>query len=314
VHDVAGKLPEPAFYVPFRHGRYEVAPGLSQVRGGRGFELDRSFAGFRAAKLASRGRGLSNYYCTSDLSDGVRAAVVRFLLRRLAEEWPGLFRSESVDGRRHVLRCALTRETLTFNDDDDTLVGTDDVVGYVDAIDALASQVQEDLAVVSSAAAGRHWLSMAHVMLPNGWAPAEKIGGSFSAIHEPVAGMAAMNRRGEEFARLMVAAERGLVRFAWGVTFDDELDHHPSRPRTAFDPGRPRAFARVERQTIWGFPAVGAAVFTIRTYVYDADVFRRDPALRAALGSGLRSMSAASRAYKGLAAGFEDLAAWIDGG
>ena len=78
------------------------------------------------------------------------------------------------------------------------------------------------------------------------------VGHSFAAVHEPVAGMAEMNRRGEEFVNIMTRATDGLVRFAWGVTFDDRLNHHPDKPRTPFDPANPRAFLRVERQAEHG--------------------------------------------------------------
>ena len=172
--------------------------------------------------------------------------------------------------------------------------------------------MQEDLAAVSTdAAARRHWLSATHVCFPNGWAPGEKIGGSFADVHAPVAGMAEMNRRGDEFVAVMVRATDPLVRWAWGVTFDDRLDHHPSHPRTPFDPEHPRAFLRVERQTIAGFPARGAALFTIRTYLYDVAQLRRDPELRTALESAIRTMPADSSTYKGLSGVTDRLAAWI---
>jgi hypothetical protein len=305
-------LSQPMFYVPFRHGRYDVAPGLVKFgRGGvaadgRVLQFDRTFEGFRRAKQQSRAEGLRKYYCTAGLTDDVAEAAARFIVRRLVAEWPEAFR-EASSGDGVELRCGPAGETLLF-DGRMRLRGSD----YVDALDALAAQVQEDLAIVSSDGNGRHWLSAAHVCLPNGWAPAEKVGGSFADIHEPVAGMAEMNRRGDEFAKVMIGAADGLVRFAWGVTFDDELNHHPDRPRTAFDPARPRAFVRVERQTIWGLPAVGAALFTIRTYVYDCERFRADPALRGALGAALRSMSAESRAYKGLDGRFDELVSWIE--
>jgi hypothetical protein len=183
---------------------------------------------------------------------------------------------------------------------------------YFDALDALAGQEQEDLAVFSMEE-GRGWLSAAHVCFPNGWAPGEKAGGSFAELHGPVAGMGEMNRRGEEFVRLMVGAEEGLVRFAWGVTFDDELNHHPGRQRVGFDAGRPRAFVRVERQTIWGLPTVGAALFTIRTYVYDVERFRVDAELRAALGAGRPWMSEFWGFYMGLGVGFGELVGWVEG-
>jgi hypothetical protein len=109
----------------------------------------------------------------------------------------------------------------------------------------------------------------------------------------------------------MIGAADGLVRFAWGVTFDDELNHHPDRARAPFDPAKPCAFVRVERQTIWGMPHLDAALFTIRTYLYDVATLARDAELRQALLSALRSMSAESRVYKGLSDRFSNLIAWI---
>jgi hypothetical protein len=198
--------------------------------------------------------------------------------------------------------CALTNETLSIGH------------GHVPrALDALACQVQEDLAIVSTSPERGHWLSAAHVCFPNGWAPGEKAGHSFAGVHEPVAGMAEMNRRGEEFVNIMTRATDGLVRFAWGVTFDDELNHHPDKPRTRFDPANPRAFLRVERQTIWGFPSVAASLFTIRTYLYDLADLRRDPATRDPLIAALHTMSPGSRAYKGLAESFDPLVDWLSG-
>jgi hypothetical protein len=238
------------------------------------------------AKRFARAQGLDKHYLTCDLKANVLKEVCRFISERLRTDGRG----DAVAEAEHVR-----------------------VGPYIDSLDALACQVQEDLAVVSSEG-GRHWLSAAHVCFPNGWAPGEKVGRSFAAIHEPVAGMREMNRREGEFARLMVEAEEGLVRFAWGVTFDEELNHHADRARTKFDPARPRAFVRVERQTIWGLPAVGAAVFTIRTYLYDAERFRGDPVLRGALGAALRSMTEESRRYKGLAEGFEELVGWVEAG
>ncbi|MGB7160722.1 MAG: DUF3445 domain-containing protein [Tepidisphaeraceae bacterium] len=301
---LATLLPEPPFYFPMRHGRYDVAPGLMKfvkdLGGGdadaRAFQIDSTFDRFRAAKLASRGERPGKYVCSSDLSDAVAGEIAAFVVSRLITEYPSRFARDGAS-----LRCALTGETLALDSGQVTTT-----------LDALACQVQEDLAIVSTSPDGKHWLSYAHICLPNGWAPAEKIGRSFAAIHEPVAGMTEMNRREEEFANIMVRATDGLVRFAWGVTFDDELNHHPDRSRTVFDPSRPRAFLRVERQTIWGFPRRGAALFTIRTYLYDCADLRRDPATRQPLVAALRSMSPESLVYKGLAPHADDLIKWLE--
>jgi hypothetical protein len=180
-------------------------------------------------------------------------------------------------------------------------------------------QVQEDLAIVSSVgtdADRRHWLSAVHLSFPNHWAAEDKIGRTFPVIHAPVAGMEQMNRQADQIVRVMLGATDGLVRFAWGVTWDDELNHHPQPPpgavrRPRFDPLRPAAFLRVERQTVWGFPEVGAALFTIRTYLYDVAQLGRDRGRAGQLAAALASMSDASVAYKGLAGAREALARWL---
>jgi len=298
-------LPTPRFYFPLRHGRYDVAPGLvkfgKDLGGGDAdtvvFQIDNTFDQFIAAKRAARHRAFEHHVLAHRMELDVAASVTSFIVDRLVTEHPAHFRVERDDGADvKILHCRLTNETIRLSRNM-RLAGHG---RYADALDALGCQVQEDLAIVSTSGQGEHWLSFAHVCLPNGWAPEEKIGRSFATIHEPVAGMSAMNARQDEFANIMVNATDGLVRFAWGVTFDDELNHHPRRPRPPFDPQRPRAFLRVERQTIWGFPHVGAALFTIRTYFYNCDLLRRDPATREPLVSALRTMPDASRQYKGL--------------
>jgi dimethylamine monooxygenase subunit A len=170
-------LPDPPFYFPLRHGRYDVAPGLNRfgkdLGGGDAdeqlFQIDRTFPRFRAAKLASRDEDFGKYVCASDLAHDTLADITNFIIRRLATEHPSLFRERRERDATHFY-CALTNETLTFDRD---LCLTS--CGYTDALDALACQVQEDLAIVSTAPQeGRgHWLSAAHVCFPNGWAPGE---------------------------------------------------------------------------------------------------------------------------------------------
>ncbi|HEV2294808.1 MAG TPA: heme-dependent oxidative N-demethylase subunit alpha family protein [Tepidisphaeraceae bacterium] len=298
-------LPAPPFYFPLRHGRYDVAPGLIKfgrdLGGGTAdeqlFQIDRTFDRFRAAKLASRAQRFEKYVCAANLSDHVAAGVALFITQRLASEHRHHFMLQQT-GDVAKLHCALSGDTI-------------EPMGGAQTLDALACQVQEDFAIVSTSGDGKHWISYLHVCLPNGWAPVEKIGGSFAAVHEPVAGMAEMNRRGEEFVSIMVRATEGLVRFAWGVAFTDELNLHPDRPRIPFDPANPRALLRVERQTIWGFPHVGATLFTIRPYLYDLADLRHNPATREPLVNALRTMPPASQVYKGIAPHTQALLAWL---
>jgi hypothetical protein len=293
-------------YFPPAVGRYEVKPGL--VRFGKPlgggvadehvFQIDATFPRFRANKLASRAERFGKYVRTHRLEPRVEAAVVNFVVGRLIREHPDLFTFDA-----GTLASALTGDVLSFEGDFELCcTETRDRVEppYQSALDAVASQVQEDLAIVSTDGGGRHWLSALHVTAPNNWAPEEKIGGTFPAIHEPVAGMGPMNRQGDQLVRVMVEAADGLVRFAWGITWDDQLIHHPAPPpgtpwQREFDPARPRAFLRVERQTIWGFPHLGAALFTIRPYLYDVAVIRADEMRRRNLSKAIESMTPESR-------------------
>jgi hypothetical protein len=189
---------------------------------------------------------------------------------------------------------------------------------YRDALDALASQIQEDLAIMQIMPTG-HRLAAVHLCFPNHWAAQEKIGRDFATIHAPVAGMERLRERGSELVQLMIGARQGLVRFAWGISWDDQLNHHPQPPPgmarfDRFDPSQPRAFVRVERQTIWGFGECNAALFTIRTYLLDCAGIRKIAGERESLISAVESMSPASLAYKGLSESKDDFLKWMKGG
>jgi hypothetical protein len=273
------------------------------------FQIDRQFAAYRAAKLTARAERVGKYYATRDFSPDVARAVAGFIFRRLAAEHPDTFQRDD-----RALACTLTNELLHF--DENLRLTTDKATvspPYADPFDALACQVQEDLAVIS-ASGNRHWLSAVHLCFPNHWAAEDKVGRTFAEIHEPVAGIEPVNRRAEVLVRTMKAATEGLVRFAWGVTADPRLNHHPhpppgAAPRQTFDPGNPRAFVRVERQTMWGLPDVGASLFTIRTYLVDCAELT--PAERADLAAAVESMTPESLAYKGLASWKDDLVRWL---
>lgn len=315
--------PQMPDYFPPAVGRYEVKPGLIRFGkplgggevDGHVFQLDATFPRFRAAKVAARRERLGKYVLTHRYEPPVARTVAEFIVGRLTREHPDWF-SLAGDG---TLTCRPTAERIRFDGNwelRDVEASTPIDPPYVSAIDALASQVQEDLAVISTEG-GRHWVSALHVCMPNQWAGEDKIGKPFAAIHEPVAGMEQMNARADELVRLMVVAREGLVRFAWGVTWDDELNQHPAAPPgvqrpQGFDPARPAAFVRVERQTMWGFAEVEAALFTIRPYFHDCSALRDDPARGAQLAAAIGSMSAASLAYKGLAGSKDALLRWLD--
>ncbi|XAM01244.1 DUF3445 domain-containing protein [Phycisphaeraceae bacterium D3-23] len=273
-------------YFPFLHGVYDVKAGIESLGrdhgngelDGRVFQLDDHFEAYRAAKLAAM-REPGRHVLRDGLLPEVEHAMARWVADRLVAEYPLDFALQD-----DALHCDRTGDVV-------------DCRAGAMSLDALALQVQSDWAVLQlegdEASAGNR-VTYLHVSMPSGWAPEQKIGKPFDAIHTPVPHIEAINAKQSQIAKLMVSATRGAVRFAWTVTTDPALNHHPLRD--AEPPGDP--LLRVERQVIWGFPAHRASLFTIRTYRYTlADL---DAPARAALAAAVAGMSDASLRYKNM--------------
>ena len=303
----------PARYFPLESGRYEVKPGLFKFGTDFGngdadrqvFQIDDEFPRYHAAKMAARQERLSKYFQTHDYRPATAERIAQFILERLP-----LTPSLSLSGGEGV---SVVTDSERSGDSRRTSVPRLPLSrggeGQGEGLDLLACRVQEDLAVIQRDG-NRHWLAAIHLCFPNHWAVEDKIGKTFAEIHEPVAGIEPINRQADKLVDAMINATSGFVRFVWGIATDDELNHHPSKPRgRQFDPKNPRAFLRIERQTIWGFPEVDASLFTIRTYFEDLATL--EPDKRAKVISAIESMTPASLQYKGLAESRDDLLAWL---
>ncbi len=174
---------------------------------------------------------------------------------------------------------------------------------------------EEDLAVLDGANGTLPWLC---VCVPSHWAPEDKVGLDFAAVHAPVADNAALLHAGSRLVGLATSGER-WERFVWTVSPSPRHDQHPRRqPRAPWpadddDEAFARAcWLRAERQTF--FPVgqgTRQAVFTIRVMVQPL-LQAVDSAPKAArLHAALASMSKAVLAYKGLAPAREPLLRWL---
>lgn len=175
---------------------------------------------------------------------------------------------------------------------------------------------EEDLAVLDGATGTLPWLC---VCVPSHWAPEDKVGLDFAALHGPVADNEAL-----------VAASRQLValvtdgacreRHVWTISPSGRYDQHPRRhERTAWPKTPdPQQFAahcwlRAERQTF--FPVgqgTRQAVFTIRVMLQPLPDAVAEPWQARRLRDSLASMSAAVLAYKNLAPAREPLLRWLE--
>lgn len=310
-------LPPPCRYFPLAHGKYEVAAGLRPLgtdfgNGGRDakvFQFDSEFPRYRRAKDEARAERLEKYYPESvRLDDTVAAGVNRFIIESLTRDWPEYFQLREPG----TLDCALSSERIVF-DSGYRLVSAQGSPAYRDLFDALASQVQEDLAVWRRDPTGdtEGWLAAIHLCFPNHWAAEEKIGKPFNAVHQPVAGFQKLAKAAPSLVEMMVA-KGPFVRFAWGVATDRELNHHPGNDfqGRAFDTMDPVLALRIERQTLTSFAELGASLFTIRTYFLDVETELSEEE-RIALGKAIESMTPESLVYKGLDGSKEAALGWL---
>lgn len=181
--------------------------------------------------------------------------------------------------------------------------------------DRLELAFEEDFAVLDGADGSLPWLC---VCVPSHWAPEDKLGLDFAAVHAPVADNAALLRAGSQLVGLATSGER-WERFVWSVSPSPHFDQHPRRqPRAPWPPGEDDdAFAqscwlRAERQTF--FPVghgTRQAVFTIRVMLQPLAQAVDSAAKAARLLAALASMSEAVLAYKGLAFARGPLLRWL---
>lgn len=305
-------LPFPARYTPFADGVYKTAAGLMSLDKNFGngpvdnrvFQIDEDFGRFRENLERARHDTFSKYYCVAETSEAVMSSVALFIARQLVLEYPDWFSLSRAQGG-YTFESALTHETCAF-DDRFKLINSE----FASAFDALASQVQEDLAIVVVGDMGDTLVAV-HVTAPNHWAPHEKLGKNFVGVHEPVAGISELNANAPKLMRALTA-QGPYQRFAWGLATDTRLNRYPVKDESirSFDPANPTLFVRVERQVTKSFAEVSAFLFCIRTYFMDCSTLSKD--LRTSLVSALRSMTQPSREYKGIASGFDEMISWLE--
>lgn len=178
----------------------------------------------------------------------------------------------------------------------------------------LALSFLEDLAIIDGADGTVPWMAVA---LPSHWAPEDKVGRHFGAIHGPVADNRMLVDAGPALMRLACGPQR-WERFVWTVTDHPRLHAHPRR----LDPQRwpagtatalpQQAWWRTERQTFVPVPSAGQAVFTIAVDVQPLAQALDSPERARRLRDALATMSPEVRDYRGLAPVHAALLGWLE--
>lgn len=317
---------EPAFYFPPASGRYEVSAGLSPLTRDFGnglvdqkiFQFDLTFPIYRENKLTCREECLSKFYIEKDFSTEAQRDVNQYLIEQLCREHPDKFSRRSY-GDSFELKCFLTNEHLIFDTQYNLLQMEDSntSIPYTSTLDAIASQIQEDISVVQLTPEGHDYIAALHLCSPNHWSAENKIGQSFTAAHKTVPHMGKLNRQSQ---KLLESLAKGgpYVRFAWGVATDERLNHHPNAPAGSnnalwygrhFEITQPKLWLRVERQILTTPRGSNTVIFLIRTYLYDVSLLQKENVMR--LAAAIQSMSNESLNYKSLQHNKKDILNWL---
>jgi len=174
---------------------------------------------------------------------------------------------------------------------------------------------EQDFAVLDGNTGTLPWLC---ICVPSHWAPEEKLGLDFTALHAPVADNQLITAAAGHLVKLATSGEC-WERFVWTISPSNRYDQHPRRhvrtpwPATGnLDDFAAACWLRSERQTF--FPVgqgTKQAVFTIRVMLEPLTDAAQPPGAARRLHDSMSSMSPAILHYKGLAGAVDRLLPWL---
>ena len=182
----------------------------------------------------------------------------------------------------------------------------------LDALVDAALHVADDLCVLMPDDNGVPRLAAAVLCAPNRWRLAEKIGGTMSAIHEPVARYVDDLESPVNAMLMRLSVEKPVWRINWGISNHPSL-FQPDIPPATLDMDAADMWFRVEWQTLRRLPLTGGILFTIRTYVEKlSDFVERDPQLVQDIAELVNKIPENVAVYKSIAPYREKLFAYFE--
>lgn len=151
------------------------------------------------------------------------------------------------------------------------------------------------------------------VCFPSSWSLPEKGGLTLDQTHHPVPGL--NPQLGERIRTALDRLPSGVAwkRENWGLSRDDERNHHPNCPRNRLDETvePDEIWLRVEHQILYRLPQTNGYLFGIRLTITPLAKVILDPGARAGLRNALETMPEEIANYKGVLAVRERIVEWL---
>jgi hypothetical protein len=182
----------------------------------------------------------------------------------------------------------------------------------IDALVDAALQVADDLCILLPDEQGVPRLAAAVLCSPNRWRLAEKMGGTMSSIHSPVARYEEDLTSPVNSVMMRLSPERPMWRMNWGISNHPAL-FQPETPPVTPEMEAADMWFRVEWQTLRRLPITGGILFTIRTYVEKlSDFMERDQPLVQDIAELINKIPENVAQYKSIAPYREKIFAYLE--
>lgn len=169
-------------------------------------------------------------------------------------------------------------------------------------IRAFSMQPEPDWVIMSADVDKEPRAIAGEVVFPSSWSLLEKMGLPMSAVHAPVPGLPEQIGGGIQSFLSRLKPGAAWERENWGLAADDELNHHPSRPRLHLtSDARPETtWIRLEHQFLTRLPETLCILFGIRVTCHRLDQVVALPGMRERIHRALTTMPEPLARYKGL--------------
>lgn len=161
---------------------------------------------------------------------------------------------------------------------------------------------EPDWVILSGDASQSHPLLGGEVVFPSAWSLPEKIGRPLFEVHAPVPGLEESLGRSISVFLARLEPEVAWERENWGLSADQQLNHHPSRALAGLtaEARLDTTWIRLERQFLMRLPVTQGILFGIRVSHHRLDHVAALEGMAPRLARAFESMSVEVARYKGL--------------